>query len=1064
MTADRLFSRPWEQPELTNLNRLPARSTLVPYKTVEQARSGKREESPYYKSLNGQWSFRLVKNPESVPANFFKPNASEAAFKPVAVPGNWTMQGYDKPHYTNVQMPWKNDPPFVPVEDNPTGLYRRQFTVPKDWKGRRIVLHFGGVESVLYVYVNGQQVGMSKDSRLPAEFDITKYVKPGVNLLAAMVIRYSDSSYVEDQDHWWMAGIHRDVYLYSTDIAYLEDVFATATLDENFRDGKLNIKAKLGFADEPESGFTVEALLFDGGRKVAELSKGVSAWYRVDYGSCVMDAVVKRPRQWSSEQPNLYTLVVVLKNEKGRILELTSCRIGFRTVEVRNRELLINGKAVLVRGVNRHDHHDAFGKAVPVETMIRDIEVLKQFNFNAVRTCHYPNDPLWYDLCDEYGIYVLDEANIESHANYHTLCRDPRWSQAFYERIMNMVLRDKNHACVIGWSLGNESGYGENHDRAADAVRAFDPSRFLHHEGALKRKWRQGGNVYDENGARANDIIDPMYPSVSVLEENARNASKKEYRPFIMCEYTHAMGNSNGNLKEYWDLIKKYHGLQGGFIWDWVDQGILKRSDCRPQTADHRQGKSGEWRVPGGELEKARAECHKAGGQYFWAYGGDFGDEPNDANFCINGMVWPDRTPHPGMYEFKKLVQPLSAKYAKGILTVTNEQDFTDLGWLKGEWSLKVNGRVVQKGQLAQLRTAPGRSSSVKLGLKAVSLKPGQELFLMVSFRARKNTSWCKAGHEVAWEQFALGKAKAEELVKHVSVVPAVKEGANDIRVAAGDMKFVFSRRRGELASMKSGDRELLVKGPRLNVWRAATDNDGIKKWSGQKNKPLGKWLTAGLNKLVSGVPEAVVKQKGKAVLVTLRQSYQGSSPEAGFEHTQKFTIHGDGEVSVRNIVVAKGELPELPRVGVTMQLVPGFEKLEWFGRGPHESYCDRKAGAPVDVYKSTVADQYVPYIMPQEHGNKVDVRWMSIGNGAEKVTFRAHKLMECSASHFKADDLFRAFHTSELRPRPEVVVNIDCRQRGLGTGSCGPQTMEKYQVKPGLFEFGYTIHVGLDR
>lgn len=1073
MTKERLFSRPWEQPELTNLNRLQARATLLPYKTVAQARGGNREDSPWYKSLNGAWKFRLVKNPESVPSTFFQPKASEASFKPIAVPGNWTMQGYDKPHYTNVQMPWTNNPPFVP-DENPTGLFRKSFTVPKEWKDRRIILHFGGVESVLYVYVNGQQVGMSKDSRLPAEFDITRYVKPGSNMLAAMVIRYSDGSYLEDQDHWWMAGIYRDVYLYSTDKAYFEDIFACATLDDKYRDGILKIKAKLGFADEPESDFTVEAVLFDNNRAVCKLSANISAWYRVNSGACEMDAHVRSPKPWSAEQPNLYTLVVSLIDSKGRVIERTSCNVGFRTIEVKDRELLINGKPVLIKGVNRHDHHDTLGKLIPRETMIQDIEVLKQFNFNAVRTSHYPNDPLWYDLCDEYGIYVLDEANVESHANYHTLCRDPRWSDAFYERIMNMVLRDKNHACVIGWSLGNESGYGENHDRAADAVRSYDPSRFLHHEGALKRRWRQGGNVYDPHGSRANDIIDPMYPHIDVLKENATHTSKAEYRPFIMCEYTHAMGNSNGNLKEYWDLIKKYKGLQGGFIWDWVDQGILKSDDpaVAPQELWRTQVSGGKANMAVGkgqsdlgaltlkELDVARKECHKPGGKFCWAYGGDFGDEPNDANFCINGMIWPDRTPHPGMFEFKKLVQPVKMTLKNNKLSITNEQYFTDLSWLKGEWSLKVNGRLVQKGLLPLLRTVSGAVSHVALPLKPPDLKTGEELLLMVSFKARNSTSWCKAGHEVAWEQFALGQNRKAAVMPASSAAPEVKDGKGAITVSAGKLSVVFSRQRGEMVSMKHDGKELLVKGPKLNVWRAPTDNDGIKRWSGQKNKPLGKWLAAGLNKLLFGKPEVSVRRRGSSVEVAISQSAQGKGCEHGFEHLHVYRINADGSVSVRNRVVADKDLPELPRIGVAMQFVPGLEQLEWFGCGPHESYCDRKSGAPVDLYKSTVADQYVPYIMPQEHGNKVDVRWMRLSDGRRKLTIHANKLMECSASHFTADDLFKAHHSNELKPRDEVIVNVDYQQRGLGTGSCGPQTLEKYQVKPGKYEFGYTIVV----
>ncbi|MFU8779901.1 MAG: glycoside hydrolase family 2 TIM barrel-domain containing protein [Kiritimatiellia bacterium] len=1049
-----LFSRPWEQPELTQLNRLPTRATLFPYATIQQAKAGKRALSPWYHSLNGQWKFCLVKTPESVPVDFFGIKASEADYQSIAVPGNWTLQGYDKPHYTNIQMPWSNRPPFVPAEDNPTGLYRRYFTVPGSWQGRRIVLHFGGVESMFYVYVNGALVGMSKGSRLAAEFDVTPYIKSGRNLLAVMVIRYSDGSYLEDQDHWWMAGIYRDVYLYSTDQVYLADVFATATLDENYTDGILSVEAKLGFTQEPHVNYVVEALLYDKNRIAASWRGSVSESYRIDNYALTLLGAVHEPQKWSSESPYLYTLVVLLK-DAGRVIEATSCRIGFRSVEVKERALLINGKAVLIRGVNRHDHHDTLGKTIPRETMVKDIAVLKQFNFNAVRTSHYPNDPLWYDLCDEYGIYVLDEANIEAHANYKTLCRDPRWSQAFYERAFNMVLRDKNHPCVIGWSLGNETGYGANHDRAADAIRAYDPSRFLHNEGALKPGWAQSGNVYfDTEGDRSNDIFGPMYPHVDVLKEFALKVSDAEYRPFIPCEYTHAMGNSNGNLKEYWDLIKKFPGLQGGFIWDWVDQGIIKSvHGTLPEAI-------ATW--PHKQVEAARKACHKPGGQYYWAYGGDFGDEPNDANFCINGMVWPDRTPHPAMYEFKKLVQPISLHFTKGTLRITNEQDFSDLRWLQGEWSLSVSGAVVQKGRLPRLQTLPGQTESIVLPLKTMPLQWGEELHLMVQFKVRQKTLWCQQGHVLAWEQFLLArKRKRMRSSAGVAGTPEMGDNQTEIIVRAGLNRFVFDKQEGTLAALQHAGAELLIAGPRLQVWRAATDNDGIKRWSGQMYKPLGKWLDAGLDQLVFERPDVVASIQGRCVVVDICQRVHGRAVENGFDHAHSYTIDGTGAVWVKNTVTAFGALPSLPRVGVTLQLVSGYENLEWFGRGPHESYCDRKAGAPVGLYKSTVADQFVPYIMPQEHGNKVDVRWLSLDNGCRKVQFVADSLMECSVSHFTAADIFRAHHTSELRPREEVVVNIDYGQRGLGTGSCGPQTLPQYEIEPGRYEFGYLLRVG---
>lgn len=1053
-----MFTKPWEQPELTNLNRLPGRGTLFAYESVAQARRGTPRQSSLVQTLNGQWNFRLVQTPEAAPSDFYALNTDESKYRPIAVPGNWPMQGYDKPHYTNVQMPWNNHPPYVPAKDNPTGLYRRTFSLPKGWDGKRIILHFGGVESVLYVYVNGKQVGMSKGSRLPSEFNITPYLKRGRNVLATMVIRYSDGSYMEDQDHWWMAGIYRDVYLYATEPVYIRDVFAMATLDENYKHGVLRVRTKLGADVQPSDDSMLQAVLYRGAKRIATLEGTISYSYRVDNYESEMACSVKNPAVWCAETPNLYTLVVSLKTSKGQILGTTSCRVGFCSVEVKNRELLINGKAVLIKGVNRHDHHETLGKTIPRETMIEDIKVLKQFNFNAVRTSHYPNDPLWYDLCDEYGLYVLDEANIETHANYHTICHDPRWGRAFYERCMNMVLRDKNHPCVIGWSLGNESGNGENHNLAADAMRAYDPTRFLHNEGALKPGRSQGRDIFDTDGSHSNDIIGPMYTHVDNVKRHALTVTKKEYRPFILCEYEHAMGNSTGNMKEYWDLFKKYQGLQGGFIWDWVDQGILREAKAKKTDVQNLE------KLTGKALEKAQQACHMPGGNYYWAYGGDFGDEPNDANFCINGMIWPDRTPHPGMYEFKKVVQPISIGFKKGTLHITNEQEFVDMGWLQGEWSIKVNGRVVQEGKLPRSTIRPEEADCVELPLQELNLTPGEEAFLMVVFKARKKTAWCAAGHVVAWEQFVIRGQRSEDRGRRCGIRDArsevkLRESKHSVNVVAGDVDVNFSKAKGAMTSLCHNGEELLSAGPRLNVWRAATDNDGIKRWSGQKNKPLGKWLEAGLNKLSYGRAKIEVSENKKGVTVTICQKAYGSSRSKGFEHAHSYCIQPDGAIDVRNTVSCFGDLPSLPRVGVTMQLAPGYENFTWFGRGPHESYCDRKAGVAIDLYKSTVSEQYEPYILPQEHGNKTDVRWLCLDNGKKKIEFKAHKLMECSVSHLTADDLFAAFHTHELKPRKEVIVNLDYQQRGLGTGSCGPQTLPQYEIMPGDYRFDFTIH-----
>jgi len=1041
MSIKGLFSRPWEQPELTHMNRLPARTTLIPFENAKQALSYDRTQSPWFKLLNGKWKFRLVKCPEAVPIKFADQNYKGTGFKPIVVPGNWTVQGYDRPQYTNIQMPFENNPPYVP-DNNPTGLYRTTFSIPPDWKDRRIIIHFGGVESMFYVHVNGKQVGMSKDSRLPAEFDITSSVRVGKNLLAVMVIRWSDGSYLEDQDHWWMAGIYRDVYLYSTDSAYLADVFAIPDLDSNYRHGHLIVKAKLGFRHPPEEDFKVRARLYDAQQrevKEAVMQGNMDKSYRVSGYDITLESTIKRPHQWSAEQPYLYTLVVSLLDNKSRCVEATSCRLGFRKIEVKDCHLLMNGKPVLIKGVNRHEHDGEQGKTVSRELMIEDIYLLKQFNFNAVRTAHYPNDPFWYDLCDEYGIYVIDEANTEAHANYQTLCRDPRWSQAFWERGMRMVIRDKNHPCIFGWSLGNESGYGENHDALAASIRLYDPTRILHNEGALKVNWGQFENKYDPSDGRSNDLVNPMYPSVHEFEKWARTHPKDEYRPFIPCEYSHAMGNSNGCLADIWEVIHKYkhRGLQGGFIWDWVDQG-LKKKDKK--------------------------------GREYWAYGGDFGDKPHDANFCINGMIWPDRTPHPVMYEFKKLVQPvkitLNAK-EKGELVITNTQDFTDLTWLNGTWELTVDGKRISTGKLPTLKAAPGKSQRVRVPLNRPGLQSGQESFLIVRLLTKKKMPWAPANHLVAWEQFPLWKKRGRRskfgrisVLKKPRTGLAIQRSVKTISIIGQRVTLSVDTTKGMLKSLRLHGKELLVEGPKLNVWRAPTDNDGIKHWVGQQHKALGRWLSAGLNDLqMKRVKASVTQGNDGSALITIKQVWHGKGIKYGFHHDQWYHVLPSGEIQVQNKVRVDPRLPDLARVGVTMKLEPGLENLSWFGRGPHESYCDRKAGAPVGLYKSTVTERYVPYIMPQEHGNNTDVRWMTLQDNGIGLLIEGAPLMECSASHFTADDLFRAFHTNELEPREEVIVNIDYHQRGLGTNSCGPDTMSKYKLFPATYEFTYILH-----
>ncbi len=1015
--------RSWQLPELVGWGRLPSRSPLVPYPDAEGALGGDRTTSPFFHDLNGPWRFSLAKRPEAAPADFAAPGFDDGSWTDIPVPSNWTREGWDKPHYTNVQMPFPGPPPRVP-EDNPTGLYRRRFVLPPDWKDRRVVVHFGGAESVLYAWCNGRLLGMSKDSRLPAEFDLTPHLQPGENVLAAMVVRWSDGTYLEDQDHWFMAGLYRDVYLYSTGPTWIADVKLDGALEDDLKTGRLDVQVEVGFSGPVERGWRVEVDAFDAaGRKLLRktLSDEVPVvpnpylfrGHRVSFQQPV------RPKRWSAETPHLYRVLVSLRDREGRCHEVVRQRTGFRRVEIRNRELLVNGEPVLIKGVNRHEHDDVRGKAITRDSMLADIRLMKQFNFNAVRTAHYPNQTEWYDLCDEYGIYVVDEANVESHAWLQSLSDDPRWTPAILERGMRMVQRDKNHPSIVLWSLGNESGSGVGFESVAAWIRRYDPTRPLHYEGGLAWNWYRDHTT--------TDVICPMYPTIEDIVAWARSGHGE--RPLIMCEYSHAMGNSNGSLHDYWQAIEANPGLQGGFIWDWVDQG-LREEDER--------------------------------GRVYWAYGGDFGDEPNDKNFCINGLVWPDRTPHPAMWEFKKLAQPVRVTFRSprsGRIRIQNRQHFEDLRWLVGRFDLSVDGRVVQRGKLPRLTAAPGRHQDVTLPLFVPKLAPGQECFLTVRFLTARDLPWADKGHEVAWEQLALPR-RAPRVRRAPSRSRIALEKTLESVVARTDgVRLEVDRTTGRIEALDFDGLAPLVDGPRLQVWRAPTDNDGVKAWGGH-GKPLGRWRDLGLDRVeVTKTDVRGRRHADRTISITVVRE-----TDVGIAHRQVYRIGEPGVVHVENVFRVPRELADLPRLGVTLRLAPPYDRLTWFGLGPHECYWDRKTGARVGRWQSRVADEYVPYIVPQEHGNHTDVRWLSLcdetGRGlrvdAEAGADRA--LLEFSASHFDAADLTRATHTHELEPRDEVILNLDRFQRGVGTGACGPDTLPAYRTKPGTHRLRFSL------
>lgn len=1026
----------WQNPELLAHNRLSARATLFPYPTAEAARINRREDSPWWRSLNGAWDFRLVERPELVPADFAEPDYPIGqGWAKLPVPSNWTMHGYDRPHYTNVRMPFPEQPPQVPAT-NPTGLYRTTFAVPGDWVGRRTILHIGGAESVLYVWVDGQPVGLAKDTRLPSEFDLSPYVKAGTtHTLTVVVIKWSDASFVEDQDQWWMGGIHRELYLYSQAEHYLEDVFVRGDVDADLRTGHLRVDVKVGAPDLEAIGWKVRVQLHNAkGRAVlrrpAELGVFETNFWQNPHKRIRLDVPVPRPLLWSAESPTLYTAVITLVGPDQQEVEHTACRVGFRRIEVRDRQLLINNAPVRITGVNRHEHDDVHGKAVTREGMLQDIRVMKQFNVNAVRTSHYPNDAHWYDLCDEHGLYVFDEADVESHAYYHELCHDNRYAAAFLERGLRMVERDKNHPSIIAWSLGNESGYGPHHDAMAGWIRHRDPSRVIHYEGAISWNW--------QGGLPATDIVAPMYSEISKLIAWAKDRKAPDQkRPLILCEFSHAMGNSNGSLADYFDAFDRYPGLQGGFIWEWVDHGIRRRD---------------------------------ATGRDYWAYGGDFGDEPSDKNFVCDGLVWPDRRPHPGLFEFKHLAQPVRVEpvdVRRGRFRVLNRRWFTSLRDLRGTWELLVNGDVAARGALPALTAAARAAQTVILKFPALQLPAGAEVHVTFRFFTKQAPTWGEAGHEVAWQQHTIptsvfGRVRVSSN-RPVAGPVSLDNTPTGWQVQAGGVALAVNRDQGVIENLTRDGHLLIQRGPQLAVWRAATDNDGLKlfdvvNWGGDRF--LTNALKVGYDRIELADTTTQARATRAGVQIEILSRWLCPGAKSLISHRHAYTVRPDGTLVVANTFAMDQRLPEVPRLGVSLVLPPALEQMEWFGHGPWENYSDRKRSALVARHRSTVTDQYVPYILPQEHGNKTDVRWLALRDDAgHGVRFIAtDRLMEASASHFTAADLYAAKHTTDLTPRPEVHVNLDYAQRGLGTASCGPDTLPQYRIQPGTYRFNFSV------
>jgi beta-galactosidase len=857
---------------------------------------------------------------------------------------------------------------------------------------------------------------------LPAEFNVTKYLKPGKNTLAVEVYRWSDGSYLEDQDMWRLSGIYRNVYLFATPQVHIRDFAVRTDFDDSYTDATLMVRPRVtNYTTRDLKGWTVEAQLYDAEAVPLlpeALSRDVSSIIRerypqrgnVQFG--LLQATIKNPRKWSAEAPYLYALVLTLKDSDGKVVEIESCRVGFREVETKDGQLFVNGKSIKLFGVNRHEHDPDHGRAIPVSRMIQDIKLLKTHNLNAVRTSHYPDDPAWYDLCDEYGIYLIDEANLETHGVGGYFSNVPAWNTAFMERAIRLVERDKNHPSVIIWSLGNESGCGPNHSAMAEWIHYYDPTRPVHYEGAAARP-------HDPYYV---DMISRMYARIPEIIRLATDPY--DNRPMVLCEYAHAMGNSVGNLKEYWDAIRSHKRLIGGFIWDWADQGLRKTDEA---------------------------------GKEFWAYGGDYGDNPNDGNFCCNGLVQPDRRPNPSLYEVKKVYQRISVvpvELSSGTVKIRNEYDFTDLDFVNILWELTEDGKTIQKGTLPRLSLAPGKDKQINIPFEKPNLQPGAEYLLKISFALVDDAPWAERGHVVAWEQFQIPFDTPQAPSPDIAAMPPLKlrESAKALKVEGRDFELVVGKSSGAIESLRFGGEELIAEPLIPNFWRAPIDNDN----GNRMPQRLGIWRRAGRDRKVGKVASEQISPQ------VIRITTEAVLPVAeNWKYTSIYTIFGSGDIIVAGNIEPGAELSrDLPRLGMQMAIPGQFNTMSWFGRGPHETYWDRKTGSAVGLYSGPVEEQFHLYVRPQETGNKTDVRWLALTNkeGAGLLAV-GMPLLSASAWPFTMDDLEKAEHINELPRRETITVNLDYKQMGVGgDDSWGARPHREYTLAAGAYSYQFRL------
>lgn len=1015
--ALKTYAEPWKDPAVNGLGRLKPRSITYSYNSVEDALANNREETEFM-MLDGKWNFRFFPDSESSDIPFYDEGFDVSEWDNIEVPSCWEMQGYGYPHYTNITYPFPYNPPYID-RDNPVGLYVKDFCMPSEWvDDKRIIIHFGGVYSGYYLWINGHMAGYAEDSCLPSEFDITSYLKEGRNTVAVKVFKWTDGSYLEDADHWRMAGIHREVFLAAYPENSIYDFGVRTVFDRRYENATLQIRPELRLAEGFDySQWKVEACLYTSHDSLVSDKVTVSADIiteevypqrdNVDYP--LLEIEVENPLKWTAETPNLYKLVLVLKDPDGKIRDVRTTDVGFREIRVKGQQLMVNGVPVKLYGINRHDHNPETGKTVTEKDIEADIVLMKKLNFNSVRTSHYPNSPYFYELCDRYGLYVIDEANVETHGCGGMLSNDPEWFSPFTERVSRMVVRDRNHPSVIMWSLGNESGCGPAHSAASGWVKVYDPTRPVHYEGAQDLP----------TDPYYVDIISRMYPTYEELEKMALDTNHK--RPILMCEYAHSMGNSTGGMKEYWETIRKYPSLLGGHIWDWKDQGLYKKDSL---------------------------------GQRFLAYGGDFEPESeyNDGAFCCNGIILADMTLKPAAYECKYIFQPvefIAENIKEGKLKIVNRNFFISTAPYVFRWEIISDKGVEQSGILPDIDIAAGDTLTAFVPYKAINGN-GRECFLNIYASLKEKSLYADAGYDVAAGQFRI-TASVEGIKKLPGNHFDVKETEDAVEVSVSGRKVTVSKGSGYVTEVMSGKRKVLSDTLKPNFWRALTDNDA-RGW--RIAETSGVWQSAPDNMNLISMD---IDKKETACEIRVRKCL----PDLAYLELE-YALQSDGSLHVKFNLSLTDSAPEPLRVGMQTSVPSEYISVEYYGRGPFENYSDRKSSAFVGKYRMATGDMAFDYIRPQENGNRCDTRWLTLETAeGERIHITGIPEFSFSVWDYSQKALSEALHGIELPDGEAYTLNIDHEQAGVGgtdSWSINARPSDAYRILGKNFKYEFII------